>query len=117
MRNCRLNFIGHACVWPATVKFSVPKPSAGMAKVDWGASLVSRSWHDAAQKFLHFLFIDACREKVIGAMKTRDFKTLLGMMTAVSFLEPHKHGEALPMPRAILQGLQNRQPVLAVTYL
>ena len=56
------------------------------------------------------IYFDAYREKIYGAVKTRDFKTFTDITPAVSFPVGHKHGTALRVPRAILAGLLQAQP-------
>lgn len=56
------------------------------------------------------IYFDAYREKVYGALKTRDFKTFTDVTREVSFPENHKHGTALPVPREILDGLLKSAP-------
>jgi Arabinosidase BT_3657-like, N-terminal len=51
------------------------------------------------------IYFDAYREKIYGAVETRDFKTFTNITDAVSFPEGHKHGTALKVPREILDGL------------
>ena len=51
------------------------------------------------------IYFDAYREKIYGAVKTRDFKTFTEVTSEVSFPPGHKHGTAVPVPRAILDGL------------
>ena len=51
------------------------------------------------------IYFDAYRKKIYGAMKTRDFKTFTDITAEVSFPEGHKHGTAIQVPRAILDGL------------
>lgn len=53
------------------------------------------------------IYFDAYREKIYGAVRTRDFKTFTDITSAVSFPEDHKHGTALKVPREILDGLLN----------
>lgn len=53
------------------------------------------------------IYFDAYREKIYGAMKTRDFKTFTNITSEVSFPENHKHGTALEVPREILEALLN----------
>lgn len=63
------------------------------------------------------IYFDAYREKVYGAVKTRDFKTFTDMTREVSFPENHKHGTAIEVPREILNGLLNRPNASAKTNL
>lgn len=51
------------------------------------------------------IYFDAYRQGIYGAVKTRDFKTFTDITSDVSFPEGHKHGTALRVPRAILNGL------------
>lgn len=51
------------------------------------------------------IYFDAYRKKIYGAISTRDFKTFKDITAEVSFPEGHKHGTALKVPRAILDGL------------
>ena len=53
---------------------------------------------------------DAYRQKLYGAVKTRDFKTFTDITPEVSFPVGHKHGTALRVPREILEGLLKAQP-------
>ena len=53
---------------------------------------------------------DAYRQKLYGAVKTRDFKTFTDITPEVSFPVGHKHGTALRVPREILEGLLKVQP-------
>ncbi|HXS68099.1 MAG TPA: glycoside hydrolase family 43 protein [Candidatus Polarisedimenticolia bacterium] len=51
------------------------------------------------------IYFDPYREKMYGAAKTHDFKTFADLSGQVFFPEGHKHGTALVVPRAILEGL------------
>ena len=51
------------------------------------------------------IYFDAYREKIFGAVKTRDFKIFTDITKEVSFPEGHKHGTAIQVPRKILEGL------------
>jgi len=51
------------------------------------------------------IYFDAYRQKIYGAVSTRDFKTFKDITGEVSFPEGHKHGTALKVPRQILDGL------------
>jgi hypothetical protein len=51
------------------------------------------------------IYFDAYRQKIYGAVKTRDFKTFTDVTAEVSFPPGHKHGTALQVPREILDGL------------
>lgn len=53
------------------------------------------------------IYFDAYRQKIYGAVKTRDFKTFTDITSEVSFPEGHKHGTAIRVPREILDGLLN----------
>jgi hypothetical protein len=53
------------------------------------------------------IYFDAYREKIYGALRTRDFKTFTNITSEVSFPEGHKHGTALAVPREILDGMLN----------
>jgi hypothetical protein len=81
-------------------------------------------WHDLSppitQKFTEgpcalkigddwLIYFDAYRQKIYGAVKTRDFKMFTDVTKEVSFPEGHKHGTAIHMPREILEGLLNAQ--------
>lgn len=43
------------------------------------------------------VFFDAYREKIYGALRTRDFVTFSNVTSAVSFPSGHKHGTAIPI--------------------
>ncbi len=51
------------------------------------------------------VYFDAYRQKIYGAMKTRDFKTFTDVTSEVSFPAGHKHGTPIKVPREILDGL------------
>jgi len=51
------------------------------------------------------IYFDAYREKVYGAVKTRDFHSFTNITREVSFPEGHKHGTALRVERKVLDGL------------
>jgi hypothetical protein len=51
------------------------------------------------------IYFDAYREKIYGAVKTQDFKNFTDVTKEVSFPAGHKHGTAIKVPRAILDGL------------
>lgn len=53
------------------------------------------------------VYFDIYREKIYGAVKTRDFKNFTDITKDVSFPEGHKHGTAIQVPRGILDGLLN----------
>lgn len=63
------------------------------------------------------VYFDAYREKIYGAVKTRDFKTFTNITSEVSFPEGHKHGTAIQVPREILDGLLKSQGSLSRTNL
>jgi hypothetical protein len=63
------------------------------------------------------IYFDAYREKIYGAVKTRDFKTFTNITSEVSFPEGHKHGTAIQVPREILDGLLKNHAVLSQTNL
>jgi hypothetical protein len=55
------------------------------------------------------IYFDAYRQKIYGAVKTRDFETFTNITEKVSFPEGHKHGTAIQVPREMLVGpLQNK---------
>ena len=56
------------------------------------------------------IYFDAYREKIYGAMKTRDFKTFTDVTKEVSFPPEHKHGTAIRVPREILEKLLTANP-------
>jgi hypothetical protein len=56
------------------------------------------------------IFFDAYREKIYGAVRTRDFHTFADVTKAVSFPPGHKHGTALRVPHEILDGLLTANP-------
>jgi hypothetical protein len=49
------------------------------------------------------IYFDAYREKIYGAVKTRDFKSFTNFTGEVSFPEAHKHGTAFRVEREILE--------------
>jgi hypothetical protein len=51
------------------------------------------------------IYFDAYRQKLYGAVKTRDFKTFADITAEVSFPAGHKHGTAIKVPREVLDGL------------
>ena len=63
------------------------------------------------------IYFDAYREKIYGAVKTRDFKTFTDVTKDVSFPENHKHGTAIRVPFEILDGLLKSQVTLSQTNL
>lgn len=56
------------------------------------------------------VFFDAYREKIYGAVKTRDFKNFTDVTKEVSFPPEHKHGTAITVPREILDPLLTANP-------
>ena len=56
------------------------------------------------------IYFDAYREKIFGAMKTRDFKVFADVTKEVSFPSEHKHGTAIQVPRDILENLLTANP-------
>ena len=56
------------------------------------------------------IYFDAYREKIYGAMKTRDFKKFTEVTKEVSFPPEHKHGTAIRVPREILEKLLTANP-------
>jgi hypothetical protein len=56
------------------------------------------------------VYFDAYREKIYGAVKTRDFNRFTDVTKQVSFPPEHKHGTALRVPRAILEKLLTSDP-------
>jgi hypothetical protein len=56
------------------------------------------------------IYFDAYREKIYGALKTRDFNTFTDVTKQVSFPPEHKHGTALRVPREILEKLLTANP-------
>lgn len=63
------------------------------------------------------IYFDAYREKIYGAVKTRDFKTFTNITKQVSFPEGHKHGTAIKVPREILDGLLKSSDEISKTNL
>ncbi|HEY1718551.1 MAG TPA: glycoside hydrolase family 43 protein [Verrucomicrobiae bacterium] len=63
------------------------------------------------------IYFDAYRQKIYGAVKTRDFKTFTDITKEVSFPEGHKHGTAIQVPREILDGLLKNSDELSKTNL
>lgn len=51
------------------------------------------------------VYFDAYREKIYGAVKTKDFKAFTDVTKEVSFPPEHKHGTAIAVPREILDHL------------
>lgn len=56
------------------------------------------------------IYFDSYREKIYGALKTRDFKVFTDVTTQVSFPPDHKHGTAFRVPREILEKLLTANP-------
>jgi hypothetical protein len=56
------------------------------------------------------VYFDAYRQKIYGAVKTRDFKTFADVTTQVSFPEGHKHGTAIRVTPEILNALLAARP-------
>jgi hypothetical protein len=56
------------------------------------------------------IYFDAYREKIYGALKTRDFKHFSDVTKEVSFPPEHKHGTAFRVPRDILEKLLTANP-------
>jgi len=56
------------------------------------------------------VYFDAYREKIYGALRTRDFKTFTDVTKDVSFPPEHKHGTAIEVPRDILEHLLTANP-------
>ena len=56
------------------------------------------------------IYFDAYREKIYGAVKTRDFNTFTDVTQQVSFPPEHKHGTAFRVPGDILDGLLTAPP-------
>lgn len=56
------------------------------------------------------VYFDAYREKIYGAVKTRDFKTFTDVTGEVSFPPDHKHGTVFCAPRALLEKLLTTNP-------
>ena len=56
------------------------------------------------------VYFDAYREKIYGAVKTRDFKKFTDVTTEVSFPPEHKHGTAIEVPPEILDNLLKAHP-------
>src|SRR5262249_36788394 len=77
-------------------------------------------WHDVSEPFTReftegpaalkigedwIIYYDAYRANRYGAAKTKDFKTFTDISAQVSFPEGHKHGTALRVERATVDGL------------
>ncbi len=56
------------------------------------------------------IYFDAYREKIYGAMKTRDFNTFTDVTKQVAFPPEHKHGTAFRVPRDVLEKLLTANP-------
>lgn len=56
------------------------------------------------------IYFDAYRERIYGAMKTRDFKTFTDVTKETSFPPEHKHGTAIRVPRDILEKILTANP-------
>jgi hypothetical protein len=56
------------------------------------------------------IYFDAYRQKIYGAVKTRDFKTFTDVTGEISFPEGCRHGTAFQVPREILDGLLRAAP-------
>lgn len=56
------------------------------------------------------VYFDAYREKIYGALKTRDFKTFADVTKEVSFPPEHKHGTAFRVESEILEKLLTANP-------
>ena len=54
------------------------------------------------------IYYDAYQTHRYGAARTREFKTFTDVSSEVSFPDGHKHGTALRVPRAILDGLLSK---------
>ena len=63
------------------------------------------------------IYFDAYREKIYGAVRTRDFINFTNITSQVSFPEGHKHGTAIQVPREILDGLLKNSDSLSKTNL
>ncbi len=74
----------------------VSEPLTGKFTEDPCALRVGEDW---------LIYFDAYREKIYGALRTRDFKSFTHITKEVFFPEGHKHGTALAVPREILDGL------------
>jgi hypothetical protein len=59
------------------------------------------------------IYFDAYRQKIYGAVKTRDFKTFTDVTAEVSFPAGHKHGTAIKVPYQILDGLLKSSNMLS----
>jgi hypothetical protein len=56
------------------------------------------------------IYFDVYRQKIYGAVKTRDFKSFTDVTKEVFFPEGHKHGTAIRVPHEILDGLLAAHP-------
>ena len=63
------------------------------------------------------IYFDAYRQKIFGAVKTRDFKIFTDITKEVSFPEGHKHGTAIQVPREILDCLLKKADSNVKTHL
>jgi hypothetical protein len=63
------------------------------------------------------IYFDAYRQKIYGAVKTRDFRSFTDATAKVSFPEGHKHGTAIKVSRQILDGLLKNSGNLTETNL
>jgi sucrose-6-phosphate hydrolase SacC (GH32 family) len=63
------------------------------------------------------VYFDSYRDKIYGAMKTRDFKTFTDVTKEVSFPLDHKHGTAFYVAREILDDLLKNSVSLTSTNL
>lgn len=61
------------------------------------------------------IYFDSYRQKIYGAVKTRDFKSFTDVTSEVSFPEGHKHGTPIKIPIAILDGLLHSENALKQT--
>lgn len=59
------------------------------------------------------IYFDAYRQKIYGAVKTRDFKTFQDVTGEVSFPEGHKHGTAIKVSREIVDVLLTASKAIA----
>ena len=77
--------------WESVSKAFTPEFSEGPAVLKLG------------DKWL--IYYDAYRKKTYGAVETRDFRRFVDVSGLVSFPSLHKHGTAIQVPKAILEGL------------
>jgi hypothetical protein len=61
------------------------------------------------------IYFDAYRQKIYGAVKTRDFKTFTDITGEVSFPVGHKHGTGIKVPCEILDGLLKHSEAFSTT--